>query len=169
MGLIGDDNMANKKLVTLEQLTKYTGKVKENLNKKLDKNGDQILAGSFTTTGDVSIQGNLHVAGSTIAVNKETLTVKDNFVAVNGNGTVLDTTKKVGLLAITGEETYKLKDGWYRFNAEAIYNKLNPQVGGRPNEPEMLIISSYDRDFLSAVNLCGLCARLIKYNGEVKA
>ena len=34
LNIIGDNNMTNKKLVTLEQLTRYTRKVKENLATK---------------------------------------------------------------------------------------------------------------------------------------
>lgn len=82
------------------------------------------LNNSLTIENDLNIQGNLNVKGSTNTVNQETLTIKDNLIAVNGNGTTLDATEMVGLIAITGKEITYLKDGTYYFNINKIFNEL---------------------------------------------
>jgi hypothetical protein len=60
------------------------------------------IDGSLQVTEKIVVQGDLEVKGSTNTVNQETLTIKDNFIAVNGNGTALDTAGMAGIVAITG-------------------------------------------------------------------
>lgn len=120
--------MADKKIVTLEQLARNNTKVKEKLNEKISKKGDQTLDGSLVTTGNISIQGNLEVKGTTSTVNQETLTIKDNFIGINGNGTTLDTAGKTGIIAITGEEQAIIKDGKYKFDVQALLDYIELQA-----------------------------------------
>lgn len=71
------------------------------------------------------VENNLQVKGSTQTVDQETLTIKDNLIAVNGPGQRLDTVGGIaGLVAVNGVEQYKLKDGVYMINENVIFNLL---------------------------------------------
>lgn len=74
------------------------------------------------------VENNLNVKGATQTINQETLTVKDNLIAVNGNGTTLDTAEMAGVVAITGKQHINLKDGNYVFNYDKIIEKFNTSV-----------------------------------------
>lgn len=62
-----------------------------------------IIDGNITTTKNLNVQGNLNIQGSTQTVDQETLTIKGSFIAVNGEGTDLDTVDKVGIVTIVDE------------------------------------------------------------------
>ena len=79
---------------------------------------------NFNIDSNISITGDLTVNGTTQTINQETLTVKDNLIAVNGNGTILDTVGVAGIVAVTGQENFLLKDGNYSLNPQAIYEFL---------------------------------------------
>ena len=64
------------------------------------------MSNKFNINGSVSISGDLNVKGSTNTVNQETLTIKDNLIAVNGNGTTLDAAGIAGIVAISALFTY---------------------------------------------------------------
>lgn len=113
--------MTTKKFITLGQLANYTGKIKENLNKKLDNSGNQTLSGSLTTTGNVMVQGDLEVKGITRTVNQETLTVKDNLITINGGGIPLTTAGMAGIVAVTGANQYVL-NGNYMIDGQALFD-----------------------------------------------
>ena len=49
------------------------------------------MKNKFNINGTVSIGGDLHVKGATYTVDQETLTIKDNLIAVNGDATPLQT------------------------------------------------------------------------------
>ena len=88
--------------------SKYTGSA---LDAKLDaallNNGSQVLTGDLTikkegaATGNVVVQGNLTVNGSTITKDTETLAVKDNLIVTNSDGAELSNLS--GLVIKTGE------------------------------------------------------------------
>lgn len=55
------------------------------------KNGvaEQTINGTLNVSGNVTIGGNLHVQGSTVTVDTETLNVADNLIVTNSNGAKL--------------------------------------------------------------------------------
>lgn len=125
--------MADKKIVTLDQLKTYDTKVKEKLNEKLDKNGDQVLNGNLTLTGDLNVQG------TTNTVNQETLTVKDNLIAINSDGTTLAASGKAGIVIVDGKERSFLISDYYEFDVEAFFNFVNPKVVNISTDPDKAI------------------------------
>lgn len=56
------------------------------------KNGvaEQTINGTLNVSGNVTIGGNLHVQGSTVTVDTETLNVADNLIVTNSDGTELE-------------------------------------------------------------------------------
>ena len=63
--------------------------------------GGLTVGGSASVDGDMSVSGNLYVSGKTTSIDHENLTVRDNIVIVNSDGTV---TGKSGLVINTGEQ-----------------------------------------------------------------
>ena len=114
------------------------------------------INGSLTATGDINVQGNLNVNGSVATVNQETLTIKDNFIGINGNGTTLDTAGMAGIVAITGGEYCALKDGNYQIDFEKLKEALNLHITYSP-DPEAP--SWYD-----PYNIAGDEAAINKFN-----
>ena len=86
------------------------------------------INGSLTTTGDINIQGNLRVKGTTSTVNQETLTIKDNLIAVNSDGTSLATSDVAGPVIVDGGEAFVLNTGNYKFNTEKLLALLDIKV-----------------------------------------
>ena len=80
----------------------------------------------FNINGSVNIQGDLKVQGTTSTVNQETLTIKDNLIAVNGTGASLSTAGTAGIVAITGGEHYILKSGTYKVNITKLIELIEP-------------------------------------------
>lgn len=72
-------------------------------NKNFNINGSLLLK-------DLTLTGNLNVKGFTNTVNQETLTIKDNIIVTNADGSaVLD----AGVVAVTGNQICVLKEGDY--------------------------------------------------------
>jgi uncharacterized membrane protein len=86
------------------------------------------INGSLTTTGDINIQGNLNVKGTTSTVNQETLTIKDNLIAINSDGSSLATTEVAGTVVIDGGEAFALNTGNYRINTDKLLSLLDIKV-----------------------------------------
>lgn len=86
------------------------------------------IDGSLQVTEKIVVQGDLEVKGSTQTVNQETLTIKDNFIAVNGDGTTLDTAGMAGVIAITGGENSILRNGNYKVDFNKFQVALNINV-----------------------------------------
>ena len=128
----------NKKLIDLEGLKQYSKKIKENY---VAKDAD----------GNVVIQGNLEIKGISQTINQETLTIKDNFIAVNGDGTTLDTAGMAGIIAITGGEHYALK-GSFKVNTQKLVDILDPRVVDKPDSPWVDFYGPYAIE-LNAENL----------------
>lgn len=121
------DTQINETKDYIDSTTKdIVNNVNSKLNNKLSVSGDQILTGSLTTTGDLTIQGSLNVTGEVNTVNQETLTVKDNLIAINGDGSSLDSVGIVGVVAITGEQLYTLKNDTYELDASELIELSEP-------------------------------------------
>ena len=79
--------------------SKYTGAGLEaaldSIANKIDKNGDQVITGSLTIasgdsgTGNLIVQGDLTVQGTTTTTETESLIVHDNLIVTNSEGTAL--------------------------------------------------------------------------------
>ena len=86
------------------------------------------IDGSLTTTGDINIQGTLNINGKTTTLDQETLTIKDNLIAVNGDGISLETVGKTGIVAITGKTNKVIKTGYYKFNVQGYAECINTSI-----------------------------------------
>jgi hypothetical protein len=129
------------------------------MNKNFKING-AITAKTLMTQDNLIVQGNLEVKGSTHTVNQETLTIKDNLIAVNGNGTTLDTAGMAGIVAITGAEQYKLNDGNYKINFTPLYESLAIEYSNEVDPyAEHYIISSLNVEQVNKFNSLGLCVQ----------
>ena len=79
--------------------SKYTGAGLEaaldSIANKIDKNGDQVITGSLTIasgdsgTGNLIVQGDLTVQGTTTTTETESLIVHDNLIVTNSEGAAL--------------------------------------------------------------------------------
>lgn len=79
--------------------SKYTGAGLEaaldSIANKIDKNGDQVITGSLTIasgdsgTGNLIVQGDLTVQGTTTTTETESLVVHDNLIVTNSEGAAL--------------------------------------------------------------------------------
>lgn len=79
--------------------SKYTGAGLEaaldSIANKIDKNGDQVITGSLTIasgdsgTGNLIVQGDLTVQGTTTTTETESLVVHDNLIITNSEGVAL--------------------------------------------------------------------------------
>lgn len=79
--------------------SKYTGAGLEaaldSIANKIDKNGDQVITGSLTIasgdsgTGNLIVQGDLTVQGTTTTTETESLIVHDNLIVTNSEGSAL--------------------------------------------------------------------------------
>lgn len=79
--------------------SKYTGAGLEaaldSIANKIDKNGDQVITGSLTIasgdsgTGNLIVQGDLTVQGTTTTTETESLVVHDNLIITNSEGSAL--------------------------------------------------------------------------------
>lgn len=86
-----------ERLINLEGLRIYHNTLKEKyLNNKLDKAGGLI-------SGDLSVQGNLNVAGTTTTKDTETILIKDNIIVANSDGNEL--IEEAGFAVKTGADT----------------------------------------------------------------
>lgn len=95
--------------------SKYTGAGLEaaldSIANKIDKNGDQVITGSLTIasgdsgTGNLIVQGDLTVQGTTTTTETESLIVHDNLIVTNSEGAAL--TNPSGLaIKIDGTNAY---------------------------------------------------------------
>jgi large exoprotein involved in heme utilization and adhesion len=103
------------------------------------------LDANLVTQGDISIQGNLNVKGKTNTINQETLTVKDNLIAVNGGGVTLTTAQMAGVVAITGGENLNLSNGTYYIDTNKLCSllKLRAEVTSTYDSPHDGVLKSY--------------------------
>lgn len=79
--------------------SKYTGvgleAALDSIANKIDKNGDQVITGSLTIasgdsgTGNLIVQGDLTVQGTTTTTETESLIVHDNLIVTNSEGAAL--------------------------------------------------------------------------------
>ena len=125
--------------------SKYTGAGLEaaldSIANKIDKNGDQVITGSLTIasgdsgTGNLIVQGDLTVQGTTTTTETESLIVHDNLIVTNSEGAAL--TNPSGLaIKIDGTNAYGI-----------VYDPTVDQKGikllaGTINEQNELVPSS---------------------------
>ena len=88
------------------------------------------MSRNFKIDGSLNVENlvitkDLEVKGNVKTVESETLTVKDNFITINGEGSRLDVVGGLaGTIVLNGKEKYKLKNGKYRLNAQVIFDLL---------------------------------------------
>ena len=112
-----------------------------------------IIDKSLQTNGNLIVQGDLDIKGTTNTVNQETLTIKDNFIAVNGNGTTLDTAGMAGIVAITGGEHYVLKNDALRFNIDKMIELFGISIIDYPDAPWKDAMGPYQIAYTNAENV----------------
>lgn len=78
----------------------------------ITNNGNQIIDGSLTVrksqvegSGDLTVQGNLNVAGTTTTKDAETLLIKDNMIVTNSEGETVSSLSGIAIRK-NAEETY---------------------------------------------------------------
>jgi hypothetical protein len=119
------------------------------------------LNGSLTTEGDLNIKGKLNIAGQSVSVEQETLTVKDNFIAINGEGTTLEIVGSAGIVVMSGKEQAIMANGTYKLDVDALceliepytaYDESVPWYRDRPDYYGPYYID-FNNDILSDLNL----------------
>ena len=109
----------SENLINLDRLKRYDTKLKTWVQNNISVDGKDI------NVNNAVIQGDLTVKGATNTVNQQTLTIKDNLIAVNGDGTDLSAAGMAGVVAITGGESLYLKDGNYLLNTQNVIKTFN--------------------------------------------
>ena len=105
---------------------------------KISNSGNQSIAGNFTvvkegdSTGNLVVQGNLTVQGTTITESHETLTVKDNIIVTNSEGAGLtnlsglaikiNSTNAYGIVYDPTKQSVKLGIGTFDDENEFYFN-----------------------------------------------
>lgn len=140
--LVGTHNASSEAHADIRELisTNTTGIAKnktdiENLNAATIKNnGAQALTGNLTiakegenSSGDLVVQGNLTVQGTTITKDEQTLTVQDNMIVTNSGG--VDLTKTSGLAIKTGNASSPNEAFAIAYNPSAEDTKDNIRKG----------------------------------------
>ena len=82
------------------------------------------IDGNLQVTEKIIVK-DLEVQGTTQTVNQETLTIKDNIIAVNGDATSLETAGMAGIIAATGGENINLKKDRYYIDTKKLGKVLD--------------------------------------------
>lgn len=143
---VGLGNVDDKSVETIK--TEFTGSISDGnegfvkggeifteFSKQVKNSGDQFIRGSLTlikkgesSTGNLTVQGDLIVQGTTTTINSETLNVQDNLIVTNSSGTSLESLSGLAI-KISNEDVYGI-------TYDPIDNSIKLGVGTIDDESE---------------------------------